>query len=161
MHQEAILEVHTNIPQHEIGTNRDVPQILQHPRHLCLCIQSIRPRTTRNAVWYTRTMIKCTWGERRNTREPKGTKNNSGGTHKHEKAQDRRWRSESASKRVQKWRRKIREAVEIRTYKPEMKRDNGYNLPGVYKLIYIMYDDILHWHSRASGGGGGGGVLKA
>ena len=33
------------------------------------------------------------------------------------------------------WRRKIREAVELRTHKPEMKRDNGYDLPAMYIIV--------------------------
>ncbi len=33
------------------------------------------------------------------------------------------------------WCRKIRKVVEIRTHKPEINRDNGYDLPARYKKI--------------------------
>ena len=69
------------------------------------------------------------------THEPEGTNNSSGRTHKYQKTQDHRGRSESTSKKSNTWWRKIREAVEIRTHKPEMKRDNGYDLPVIYNNL--------------------------
>ncbi len=52
------------------------------------------------------------------------------------------------------WRRRIREAVDVRTQKPEMNRDRGYELPAVY-------GNILQRHPQRVGGGGGGVVQKA
>ena len=43
------------------------------------------------------------------------------------------------------WQRKIREAVEIRTHKPEMNKDNGYDLPAIY-------NNILQQHPQGVGG---------
>ncbi len=82
--------------------------------------------------------------------EPEGTNNSSGRTHRYEETHDHRGKMEALAREVQ-CMAEDREAVEIRTYSPEMNRDNRCTTSQPYNII-------IQRHPK---GVGGTRVLKA